>query len=213
MWATKKPARTETQLTSSWLWRCTSCRLARSPSSSLRSLAPTPCRAPRASASRCSGLRPASGCRPRSRRCACPWSGTCRCRRPTVAASSSWPPRSPCPAFGQLNVSTSVSVVSGLAPLPWPIRKMPPKKSAVCPPAAISVTRPLSVSTIVPTGSCSPSVSVRKRLRPGSLTLTVPSGSTLTVLPASGSGSSSSGGGCVVPPPGCGGPGGAMLPS
>ena len=29
------------------------------------------------------------------------------------------------PAFGQLSFSTSVSVVNGLAPLPWLIRKMP----------------------------------------------------------------------------------------
>jgi hypothetical protein len=54
---------------------------------------------------------------------------------------------------GQFNGSVSVSVVSGRAPRDWLILKMPPKKSATPPPAAISVTVPWVASTVVPTGS------------------------------------------------------------
>src|SRR5215218_8759046 len=53
--------------------------------------------------------------------------------------------------------------------------------------AAVRVIRPLRVSTIVPTGSCSPSVSLRNRLRLGSLTFTIPLfGVPFTVLPITG---------------------------
>ena len=53
-----------------------------------------------------------------------------------------------------------------------------------------SVTRPLVVSTVVPTGSCWPTFSVRKPFLPGSLIFTVPpEGWALTFLPATGGGS------------------------
>jgi hypothetical protein len=53
--------------------------------------------------------------------------------------------------------------------------------------AAVIVIRPLSVSTIVPTGNCSPSVIRRNRLRFGNLILTVPLlGVAFTSFPAVG---------------------------
>ena len=53
-----------------------------------------------------------------------------------------------------------------------------------------SVTRPLSVSKVVPIGICTGSLSVTNLLLPGSLYLTVPLARLmLTVLPATGGGS------------------------
>src|SRR4029078_4695638 len=55
-------------------------------------------------------------------------------------------------AFAHDSLPTSVSVVSGLLPLVWPILKTPAYKVARASPAATSATRPFVTSTVVPTG-------------------------------------------------------------
>ena len=129
--------------------RRTSCRPARSPSSSLRSRAPTRGRGPRASASSCSR------------------SSTSH-RVPTTVAALCLPfvwnlpspsphrrrfffflaARLACDRLGSSSFSTSVRIVVGATPLVWPSRKMPAQNSAVAVPpesfaAATRVTWPL----------------------------------------------------------------------
>src|SRR4051794_26729098 len=73
------------------------------------------------------------------------------------------------------------------------------------------VTWPFFVSTVVPTGSCCGCVRSTKVFLPGSLTLTLPLGSTLTFLPATGVGSGVAVGVAVGLGVGAGGAGGAGL--
>ena len=158
----------------------------------------------RASASTCSFPRPATSCRPPSPRCACPWCGTRPSRRPTAAASSSCRRA----RLARLRARELLDQRQGrerlralaLADLEDAVVEVGRSGRAR---AATIVTRPLRVSTIVPTGICCPSVELDEPVGPGELDLTVPAlGTTLTFLPATGCGSSSSGGGCGPPPGG-----------